>query len=48
MQKALILNNIAIVAVKDNYGGIYSWCISRDEARNLLRYVGLIEKSGKL
>ena len=48
MQKALILNNTAIVAVKDKYDGIYFWCISKDEARNLLRHVDLIEKSGKL
>ena len=48
MLKAVNFNDVAIVFVNGNDYKFLFWYMSKDEAINLLRNVGLSEKSGTL
>ena len=48
MLKAVNFNDVAIVFVNGNDYQFLFWYMSKDEAINLLRNVGLSEKSGTL
>ena len=48
MQNAIRFNNIAIVYVKGNSYRIHFWCMSKDDAINIMNCSNLIDKSGVL
>ena len=48
MQNAIRFNNIAIVYVKGNSYRIHFWCMSKDDAINIMSCSNLIDKSGVL
>ena len=48
MQNARRFNNIAIVYVKRNSYRIRFWCMSKDDAINIMNCSNLIDKSGVL
>ena len=48
MQKAMSFNNIAIVYVKGNAYRIQFWCISKDDAINIMNGSNLVDKRGAL
>ena len=48
MQKAMSFNNIAIVYVKENAYRIQFWCISKDDAINIMNGSNLVDKRGAL
>ena len=41
-------NNIAIVYVKGNEYRIHAWCMSKDEAINIINGESLVDKGGVL
>ena len=48
MQKAVNLNDVAIVSIKGSDYGIHFWYISKDDARNKMKNSDLNETSGLL
>ena len=48
MQKAMGINNVAIVYVKRNAYRIHFWCISKDDAINIMNGYNLTDKKGAL
>ena len=48
MQKAMSLNNIAIVYVKGNAYRIHFWYMSKDDAINIMNGSNLVDKRGVL
>ena len=48
MQKAMSFNNIAIVYIKENAYRIHFWCMSKDDAINIMTNSNLIDKRGVL
>ena len=48
MQKAISLNNVAIVSVKGNDYRIHFWYMSQDDAINIMHNSKLIDKKGTL
>ena len=44
MQNAIILNDVAIVAMKRSNSIIYFWCMSKDKAINLCKNADFTEK----
>ena len=48
MQKAVSLNNIAVVYVKGSAYRIHFWYMSKDDAINLINNSSLIDKMGVL
>ena len=48
MQNAISFNNIAIVYVKGNSYRIHFWCMSKDDAIDIMNCSNLIGKSGVL
>ena len=48
MQKATRFNNVAIVYVKENSYRIHFWCMSKDDAINIINRSNLADKRGVL
>ena len=48
MQKAMSSNNIAIVYAKGNAYRINFWCMSKDDAINIVNVSNLLNKRGVL
>ena len=48
MQKAMGFNNIAIVYIKENAYRIHFWCISKNDAINIMNGSNLVDKKGVL
>ena len=48
MQKAISFNNVAIVYIKGNAYRIYFWCMSKDDAINIMTASNLVDKRGVL
>ena len=48
MQKAMGLNNIAVLYVKENACRILFWYISKDDAINIMTASNLVDKRGVL
>ena len=48
MQKAMHFNDVAIVSVKGSDYRIHFWCMNKNDARNIMKYSNLNEKSGSL
>ena len=48
MQKAMNFNNIAIVYVRGNAYRIHFWCMSKDDAINIMNGSILLDKRGVL
>ena len=48
MQKAMSFNNVAIVYVKGSAYRINFWCMSKDDAINIMNGSNLIDKMGVL
>ena len=48
MQKAMNFNDVAIVCVKGSDYRIHFWCMSKDNAINIMKNSNLNEKSGLL
>ena len=48
MQKAMGFNNIAIAYIKENAYRIYFWCMSKDDATNIITGSNLVDKGGVL
>ena len=48
MQKAVSFNNVAVVYVKGNAYRIHFWCMSKDDAINIMGISNWIDKSGVL
>ena len=48
MQKAVSFNNAVIVYVKGSAYRIHFWCISKDDAINMMNNPSLIDKMGVL
>ena len=48
MQKALNINDVAIVSIKENDYRIHFWYMSKDEAINIMHNSSLNEKTGLL
>ena len=48
MQKAMSFNNVAIVYVKGSAYRINFWCMSKDEAINIMNGSNLVDKMGVL
>ena len=48
MQNVMSFNNIAIVYVKGNEYRIHAWCMSKDEAINIINGDSLVDKGGVL
>ena len=48
MLKAMSFNNIAIVCVKGNAYRINFWCMSKDDAINIMNGSNLADKRGVL
>ena len=46
MQKAMSFNNTAVVYVKGNAYRINFWCISKDDAINIMNGSILLDKGG--
>ena len=44
MQKAMRFNNIAIVYIKGNAYRIYFWCMSKDDAINIMNGSNSVDK----
>ena len=41
-------NDVAIVSVKGSDYRIHFWCMNKNDARNIMKYSNLNEKSGSL
>ena len=48
MQKAMGFNNIAIVYINENAYRIHFWCMSKDDAINIITGPNLVDKRGVL
>ena len=48
MQKAISFNNFAIAYIKESACRIDFWCMSKDDAINLMNSSNLIDKRGVL
>ena len=48
MQKAMGFNNIAIVYITENAYRIHFWCMSKDDAINIMVGSNLVDKRGVL
>ena len=48
MQKAMSFNNVAIVYVKGSTYRINFWCMSKDDAINIMNGSNLVDKMGVL
>ena len=48
MRKAMTFNNVAIVYVKENDYRINLWCMSKDDAINIMNGSNLVDKRGVL
>ena len=48
MQKAMSFNNVAIVYVKGSAYRINFWCMSKDDAINIMNGSNLVDKMGVL
>ena len=48
MQKAMSFNNIAVVYVKRSACRIHFWCMSKDDAINIMNGFNLVDKRGVL
>ena len=48
MQKAMSFNGVVIVSIKGNNYRIQFWCMSKDEAINIMKTSDLKGKSGTL
>ena len=48
MQKAMRFNNIAIAYIKENTYRIHFWCMSKDDAINIMNGSNLVDKRGVL
>ena len=48
MQKAMGFNNIAIVYIKGSAYRIHFWCMSKDDAINIMTGSNLVDKRGVL
>ena len=48
MQKAMGLNNIATVYIKENAYRMHFWCTSKDDAINIMNGSNLVDKRGVL
>ena len=48
MQKAMSFNNVAIVYVRGCTYRIYFWCMSKDDAINIVNGSNLVDKMGVL
>ena len=48
MQNAMSFHNIAIVYVKESAYRIYFWCMSKDDAINIMNGSNLVDKMGVL
>ena len=48
MQKAMSFNNVAIVYVRGCTYRIYFWCMSKDDAINMVNGSNLVDKMGIL
>ena len=48
MQKAMSFNNIAIVYVRGSAYRIHFWCMSKDDAINIMNGSNLVDKRGVL
>ena len=48
MQKAVILDDVAIVSIKGNYYRIHFWCMSKNNAISIMKNSSLNEKTGLL
>ena len=48
MQKAMSFNNVAIVYVKGSAYRINFWCMSKDDAINIMNGSNLVDKRGVL
>ena len=48
MQKDMGFNNIAIVYIKENSYRIHFWCMSKDDAINIMNGSILLDKRGVL
>ena len=48
MQKAMGFHNIAIVYIKENAYRIHFWCMSKDDAINIMNGSNLVYKRGVL
>ena len=48
MQKAVNFNDVAIVSIKGSDYRIYFWCITKDDAINIMSNSNLKEKRGAL
>ena len=48
MQKAMSFNNVAIVYVKGSAYRINFWCLSKDDAINIMNGSNLVDKMGVL
>ena len=44
MQKAMGFNNIAIVYITENSYRIHFWCVSKDDAINIMNVSNLVDK----
>ena len=48
MQKSMGFNNIAIVYIKGSAYRIHFWCMSKDDAINIMTGSNLVDKRGVL
>ena len=48
MKKAMIFNNVAIVYVKGSASKIHFWCMSKDDAINIMNGPKLVDERGVL
>ena len=48
MQKAMVVNNIAVVYIKGSAYRIHFWCMSKDDAINIMTGSNLVDKRGVL
>ena len=48
MQKAVSFNNVAVAYVKGNACRIHFWCMSNDDAINIMNGSNLVDKRGVL
>ena len=48
MQKAMSFNNIAVVYIKGSAYRIHFWCMSKDDAINIMNGSNLVNKMGVL